>query len=226
MHSKGLLIKFSIGTIMLSLFHLGGSCQSSPNKCLDSLLKRNVLCKLSGGEKVRIRSNHIINAAYAYKYWVPLNFKEIISHSQIYTDTVRYLSTDKKCSLKIWPGETIDFPLGQVDALGQSIGINCSDIARVEKIVNDHILFLKSGKEKELSGVKINEFCDGVFGYNFQMALKGNSAEFGYIYKTEISEIPVSGDLIFKHFLYKYDINYKEKYESIGLAMANEFSEF
>ena len=227
MHSQSIiLLKILIGIIILSLFHLDGRCQSITNRCLDSLLKRNIVCKLRGGENVHIHSDHIRNAAYAYNYWVPLNFKEIISHSQIYSDTERYVSEDKKCSLKIWPGQTIDFPLGQVDSRGKPIGIKCSDIIRVEKIVNDYIFFLKSGKDKELSGIKINEFCNGVRGYNFQIALKGTSAKFGYIYKIEISEIPVSGNLIFKYLLYKYDLKFKEKYETIGLAVANGFSEF
>jgi hypothetical protein len=129
--------------------------------------------------------------------------------------------------IKIWPGQTINFPSSQVDSIGKFIGVNCADILRVDRAVSKYIRLIKEGKDKKLKNIKIIEFCKGIIeGYNHQIALKGIANGNGYVYKIEVSEIPVSGDLIFKHFLYKYDYNSRDKYEGLGIAMVNRFSEF
>lgn len=140
-------------------------------------------------------------------------------------DTNKYVSTDKKCTLKLWPGKTIRFPLGAVDKDGTPIGLKSSDIVRAENIVDQYIDSIKNGKIKEVKGIRVTEFCKGISGYNFQFSLKGIIGNRGYIYKIVVSELPVSGDLIFKHFLYQYPLNLKLKYEQIGIAMANDFGD-
>ena len=190
-------------------------------------MKRDIPCKLSGEKHVKIRINNVRNAAYAYSYWMPISFKEVIVNHDKYTDTEFYVSPDKKCSLKIWPGQTINFPSSQVDSTGKFIGVNCADILRVDKAVSKYIRLIKAGRDRQLQKIRIVEFKEGIInGYNHQIALKGIANGYGYIYKIEVSEIPVSGDLIFKHFLYKYDYKSRDKYEGMGIAMANRFSEF
>lgn len=219
-------MRLLLASILLATLYNTALGQSSVtnNRCLDSLLKRKVVCKLSG-ENTHIRSEQIRNAAFGYTYWVPLSFK-VIPEPKKYTDTESYISSDKKCLLMLWPGKTINFPLGQVDSTGKFIGVKCADIFRAEKTVDEYIRFIKEEKESKLKGVKILEFCKGIRGYNFQVALKGIGNGYGYIYKIDVSEIPVSGDLIFKHFLYRYSISAKKKYEKMGVAMANSFAEF
>jgi hypothetical protein len=191
---------------------------------LTDLLKRHEPCKLVlRNALAQANVTKVHNAAYAFNYWVPVNLKEVISKDAPAIDTARYISDDRKCSLKIWPGETVPFPLGTVDVKGKLIGIKAADIIRVEKRTDNYIELIKSGKEKHIGAVKILELCKGVNGYEFTISLKGKKGQRGYIYKIEVSELPVSGELIFKHFLYEYMLGAKSDAERMGLQMANDF---
>lgn len=209
------------------LIPLQGIAQSKVQKdsiVLARLLKRNVKCVLPGGKIPQGHKNQVRDAAYAYHYWYPVYFIE--KHWKRYSDTEEYRSPDTKCMFRLWPGQTIDFPLGRVDLKGKPIGIKLPDMIRVEKAVDSYIAIIKAGKEKYVGNLVINYLCKGTMGWNFQIVTTGSKEGFGYIYKIDVSELPVSGDLIFKHFLFKYDLGYAAKYQSLGIAMANDFAEF
>jgi len=217
---------YLIISLILNVSAYGQSDLKSESSKLDSLLKRRYKCNLSG-KKISLKN--FVGAsddAFGYSYYYPKNFHEVVNKNigNIY-DTSEYISADRKCKLKLWPGKTISFPLGAVDKNGKLLGLKSSDIIRAENIVDQYIDSIKNGKTKEVEGIRIIESCKGVNGYNFQFSLKGIIGNRGYIYKIVISELPVSGDLIFKHFLYEYPLNFKLEYEQIGIAMANDFGD-
>ncbi len=173
----------------------------------------------------QIRTNGVGNAAFAFNYWYPYNFKEkkVVINSNQPNDTSTYISPDNKCTLKIWPGKIVNFPLGAVDSLGKRIPLRAEDIIRAEQEVDRYIALIKSGKEVHVSQVKVLELCKGIDGYNFQIFLKGKLGSKNVIYKIELSELPVSGDLIFKHMLFSFDSEYAKEYEAVGIAIARDF---
>lgn len=196
---------------------------------LKKLLERNVPCKFDGitlnldtAQYAETR-----NVSYSYSYTYPKYFKEIWPVEEVvsevrkktdaYIDTVTYLSPDKQASLKIFAGQVVPFPLGS------KYGIKATHVLAVEKAVDDYIKTLKAGKDKELGKVKIGFLCKGTKGYNFSICLRGSKTDTQYIYKIVVAEMPVSGDLIFSHFLYQYPAAVKEKYEALGVTLANAF---
>ena len=126
----------------------------------------------------------------------------------------------------LWPGATFDFPLGAVDSAGKFLGVKLPYMLRAEKRVNDYADSIENGKEKFIGKIKIDHFCKSVHGYFYEILLTGTDNESGYIYKIIVSELPVSGDLIFKHFLYKYQLHYSKQYKQLGEIMANDFTDY
>ena len=172
---------------------------SVKNNSLEELYKRHTKCKFSA-RKTKLKNDitYVRDAAYAYNYWYPADFKEMLSKD--FSDTITYISTDKKSNLKIWPGKTISFPIGTVDSVGSFVGIKAEDIIRVEKVVDNYCGVISSGKELYIGKAKIINICKGIDGYKFTINVKAADQNMGYIYKIEVSELPVSGDLLMKHF--------------------------
>lgn len=196
---------------------------------LKKLLERNVPCNFQGTE-IKLDTAHYAetrNVSYSYSYIYPKYFKEIWPVEEVvsevrkktdaYIDTVTYLSPDKQVSLKIFAGQVVPFPLGS------KYGIKATHVLAVEKAVDDYIKTLKAGKDKELGKVKIGFICKGIKGYNYSICLKGSRGQTQYLYKIIVAEMPVSGDLIFSHFLYQYVNAEKAKYEALGVTLANAF---
>lgn len=213
--------------IFLTAVWLNVDAQSrlkNEDKLLDSLLKRKHACQLSG-EKISLDDFiDVRDATFGFNFCYPKNFQEIINKNFVSLyDTTKYESLDRNCTLKIWPGKTINFPLGAIDKHGKSIKLKSSDIIRAEKFVEKYTDSLITGKIEFIGNLKITELCTGINGYEFQIALNGIIGDYGCIYKVYVSELPVSGDLIFKHLLYLYKLEFKNKYEPIGLAIANDF---
>jgi len=196
---------------------------------LSKLLERNVPCNFEGAETKLDTAQYAQtrNVSYSYAYTYPKYFKEIWATQKVvsevrkstdaYIDTITYLSPDKQVSLKIFAGQVVPFPLGSRK------GIKAADVLAVEKAVDDYIISLKAGRDKELGKVKINYLCKGVKGYNFSICLRGTHDNLNYIYKIVVAELPVSGDLIFSHFLYQYPAVAAGKYEALGITLGNAF---
>lgn len=216
----------AIATFLLmvcSVFTAAGQAQ------LKKLLERNVPCIFEGAE-IKLDTAHYAetrNVSYSYAYTYPKYFKEIWPVEEVvsevrkktdaYIDTVTYLSPDRQVSLKIFAGQVVPFPLGS------KYGIKATHVLAVEKAVDDYIKTLKAGKDKELGKVKISFLCKGIKGYNFSICLKGSKGQNQYLYKIIVAEMPVSGDLIFSHFIYQYPSIGKVKYEALGITLANAF---
>ena len=211
-------------TVLVLLFSVNILFAQFPVKSfsLEELYKRHKECKFSA-RKTNFKNDitDVRDAAYAYHYWYPGDFKEVLSKE--FSDTITYISIDKRSKLKLWPGKTVSFPLGTVDSAGKFIGVKAEDIVRVEKVVDNYIELISSGKERYIRRAKIIDICKDIDGYKFTVNVRAVNNQMGYIYKIEVSELPVSGDLIFKHFLFKYDLKSNRKFENLGLLMANDF---
>jgi len=215
----------------LFTFLLVGCClfNAAGQPSLKTLLGRNVPCNFEGAEMKLDTAQYAEsrNVSYSYVYTYPKYFKEIWPVEQVvsevrkrtdpYIDTVTYLSPDKQASMKVFAGQVVPF------SLGSKRGIKAADVLVVDKAVEDYIQVLKEGKDKELGKVKINFLCKGIKGYNYSVCLKGNREQTQYICKIIVAEMPVSGDLIFSHFLYQYPATAKDKYEALGITLANAF---
>ncbi len=189
---------------------------------LKTVLARKTSCNLFGKQKVKYNNVEFIrSAAYGHAYFITPDFEYV--KQKKFNDTTSYLSRDKKCTIKIWPGQTVSFPLGSVDTNGKFIELKLDDIVRVENAVDEYIEKLKKGEDSELGVLRKIEVCKATNGYKFEINVKGADEQFGYFYKICVLELPVSGDLVFNHFMFKYELKSKTKYSPVGLAMANYF---
>jgi hypothetical protein len=202
-----------------------GQSMSNNNAKLQLLLKRKVACNLFGNANRQYKNAQFIrNAAYGHAYFITSDFKYVKQKN--FNDTTKYVSKDSKAAIKIWPGQTVSFPLASVDAHGKFIPLTAHDVIRVEKAVDEYISKIRQGKDKEIGFLKNIQICKSISGYNFGIDVKGMDGRFGYFYKISVLELPVSGDLVFNHFIFKYDLRSKVKYSAVGLDMANYFGNF
>ncbi|MVN90805.1 hypothetical protein [Mucilaginibacter aquatilis] len=197
---------------------------------LKKLLERNITCNMEG-RTISLTDTALYeqnrNVSYSYSYIYPKNFREswpkeevvseVRQNNDPYIDTVTYTSQDKKAVFKIYAGNVVVLPSGRV----RKIGI--ADVMKIDQFANDHIANIKKGKDKELGPAKIQHICKGVKGYNYTICVKANKGDEQLLYKIIMVEMPVSGDLIFSHFLYRYPTVDKDKYEALGISLAREF---
>lgn len=209
-------------------FLLVSSCRTKTEKThldkplsVDSLLKRQQECELKGEPKTFDSSKYggAWNAAYAYDYIYPKNFKDtsieiLDKEGTIISDTSVAISPDRHALIKLWIGETISMPQDS---------IKVGDIVRIDKKVDSLIKELRRNKYTYLSGFSIDSLCHGIDGYYHDITLTGHSVKQGIIYKIEFSVLPVSGDLISKNLVFTYDKDYSDIYHPIGLTVANNF---
>ena len=188
---------------------------------VDSLLKRQQNCLLNGEENTFDSSKYggAWNAAYAYDYLYPKNFKDssikiLDKEGTVISDTSVAISPDRHAVIKFWIGETISMPQDS---------IKTSDILWVDKKVDSLIVQLKQSKYAYLLGFSIDTLCHGIDGYYHNVALIGHSDKQVIIYKIEYSIWPVSGDLISKNLVFLYDKEFAETYLPIGITVANNF---
>src|SRR4029079_5829320 len=137
------------------------------------LLKRQQNCLLNGEPKTFDSSKYGggWDAAYAYYYLHPKNFKDSsiqISDKEgtIISDTSVAISPDRHAIIKFWIGEDIQMPQDSIKA---------SDILRVDKRVDSLIGQLRQAKYPYLSGFSIDTLCHGIDGYYHNLALIGHS---------------------------------------------------
>jgi hypothetical protein len=196
---------------------------------LKKLLDRNVSCIFEGAEVKIDTTIHAEsrNVSYSYTYLYPKYFTEIWPKEEVvsevrkitdaYIDTVTYISPDKQASFKIFAGQVVPF------ALGKRRSLSLADMLPVEKAVDDCMKLIKAGKDKELHRTRITFMCKGVKGYNYTICVKSSREDVHYLYKVILAEMPATGDLIFSHFLYQYKDAVKNKYEALGVTLANAF---
>src|SRR5215216_6555629 len=103
----------------LLIFPTVSNAQASlnDNNKLQLLIKRKVTCNLFGkGHQKYNNAQFVRNAAYGHAYFVTPDFEYVKQKN--FNDTTKYQSKDNKATIKIWPGQTVSFPLASVDANG------------------------------------------------------------------------------------------------------------
>lgn len=203
--------------------------QSKKTK-LKKLLERNIPCNMEG-RTIALTDTSLYaqsrNVSYSYSYIYPKNYKEtwpkeeVVSevrlNSDPYIDTVTYTSQDHKASFKVYAGNVAVLPSGRVH------NMKLADLQAIDKFADLHIANIKQGKDKELGKVNLLHICKGVKGYRYTICVKASQGDEQLLYKIIMVEMPVSGDLIFSHFLFRYPTADKEKYEAQGISLAREF---
>jgi hypothetical protein len=206
-----------------------GVLSQSQEAELKKLLSRKIPCLFEGST---IKLDTALYAStrsvsYSYSYYYPKYFKEIWPKEEVvsdvrkkttaYIDTVTYTSPDKQAEFKIFAGQVVPFPLGKKRSL------KAADVLAVERMVDDYIRVIKTGKDKELGKVKTTFVGKGINGYNYSICIKAWKGQTQYLYKIIVAELPATGELIFSHFLFQYKATVKEKYEALANTLANEF---
>lgn len=191
---------------------------------IESLLERKKSCNLSGGEKYD-STKYISgwNAAYAYSFIIPKVFKDSTidvfdKEGVLMSDTSYAFSPDKHAAMRMWVGKTVSFPLG---AIGVKLSVR--DFARADSAAASIVKQIKKGRYPYFKNAKIDDICYGYSGYSQRITLLGHTRSQAFICKTDISELPVSGDLIEKNIVFKYGRKFKQ-YRKMGLTVVNEFS--
>ena len=212
---------FIILTILISCNDKDAKTTEVKPLSVDSLLKRHVNCILNGEPPNFDSSKYggAWNAAYAYDYLYPKNFKDtsieiLDKEGSIISDTSVAISPDRHAVIKFWIGETISMPQDS---------IKVGDIIRVDKKIDSLINQLRKGNYTYLKGFYIDTLCHGIDGYYHDIALIGHNNTQGIIYKIEFSILPVSGDLISKNLVFKYDKEFGNIYHPVGITIANSF---
>jgi hypothetical protein len=218
-----------ITAILIGCCTMGVLSQSQEAQ-LKKLLNRKVFC-LFEGNTIKLDTALYASSrsvSYSYSYYYPKYFKEIWPKEEVigevrkktsaYIDTVTYISPDQQAQFKIFAGQVVPFPLGKKRSL------KAADVVAVEKAVDDYIKLIKAGKDKELGKVKTTFVGKGINGYNFSICVKAWKGQTQYVYKVLVAELPATGELIFSHFLYQYNVAVKEKYEALATTLANEFN--
>lgn len=207
-----------------------GVLSQSQEAELRKLLSRKAPC-LFEGNTVKLDTAQYASSrsvSYSYSYYYPKYFKEIWPKDEVvsevrkktnaYIDTVTYVSPDKQAEFKIYAGQVVPFPLAQKRSL------KAADVVAVEKMVDDYIRLIKTGKDKELGKVKTTFVGKGVSGYNYSICVKAWKGQTQYLYKIVVAELPATGELIFSHFLFQYNASVKDKYQALANTLANEFN--
>jgi hypothetical protein len=198
---------------------------------LNKLMARDVSCRFEG-PTISLSDTSLYaqarNVSYSYGYWYPKYFTEVWpkedvvgevrTETNVYVDTVTYISPDKQAIFKLFAGQVVPFPLQS-----RKRQVKAADVLAVEKAVDDYIKIIKAGKDKELGKAKITWLCKGVKGYNYSIQLRARKADRQYNYKIVVAELPATGELIFSHLLYQYNIAVKDKYEALGNTLVNSF---
>ncbi|MFD2721548.1 hypothetical protein ACFST9_22730 [Hymenobacter monticola] len=217
--------KRSCGLSILALM-TAIACSSPEQEATDSrkaslarLLERRQECQLEGGENYPDTASYVgvRDAAYAYGYVYPKAFEEVIlSSDQPLSDTLSMVSPDRHATLRLWPGKTISFPLG---AINDSLKV--SDFMRADSAVENTIAKIKQGQYPYLHGATIDYLCHGVSGYAHSIGIVSHNTRQVIIHHILVSELPVSGDLVFKNLAFAYDKGFAKQYHAVGITVAN-----
>jgi hypothetical protein len=218
---RNIIFIFIIFPILISCNKKAHKPHKNIISALDSLLKRHENCLLNGESKNFDTSKYssVWNAAYAYDYVYPTNFKDVSieildKDGTIISDTSALLSPDKNAILKFWIGETIPMP---------QVNINTNDILIVDRKIDSLIVELNKSKYNYLSKFSVDTLCHAVHGYYHNISLIGSNNKQIIIYKIEYSVLPVSGDLIAKNLVFVYNKKFANIYHPIGITIANNF---
>jgi hypothetical protein len=178
--------------------------------CKDSL-KKSLVTSLDFKSEFELDSTielqGVRDVAYGYLFSYPASFQEQIDTiGQV--DSIVFYSTDGKAKLKC-------FVEGNVS---------------VEDSLKNHLFeyyqTVNKGNHpyiKDFKSIKSQLNYNNRWNNKGEFIILGHLDDIEFIWKTELSEVPVSGDLTFKNMLFTYPTSERSKYQAIGIEMAKEF---
>ena len=157
-----------------------------------------------------IKFQSIRDAAYGYTFSRPMTFTEQIDTiGQV--DSIIYFSKEKDAKL-------IFFVEGDIDRQDTS-----------KNYLYEYFHKLETGEQLVLGNCKT---LKSQFRYdNKSLNFRGDFVTLGqindkqFIWKTQLSEVPVSGDLTYKTMLFIYPLERQLYYQPIGVSLANNFGD-
>jgi len=87
---------------------------------------------------------------------------------------------------------------------------------------------LETGQHSAVKNCKTlkSELCyDNHLNYRGDFTVLGQLDNRQFIWKTQLSEVPISGDLTFKTMLFIYPIELQKYYQPIGVVLADKFGD-
>lgn len=157
-----------------------------------------------------IRFQNVRQVAYGYNFAIPTGFiEEVDTIGQV--DSSVFISTDRKSKI-------IYFVDGTNDNLSKTDTAN---------FLFDYLTKVENGKHHKTNNSMIlksvlrynNDFPN----YRGDFILLGQKDTIEYIWMTDLSEWPISGDLVFKNMIITYPISDRIKYQPIGVELTNYF---
>lgn len=155
-----------------------------------------------------IEFQYIHHAAYGYIFSKPTTFiEQIDTIGQV--DSIVFFSKDKEAKL-------IYFVEGDIRRKDTS-----------KNYMYEYFRKFETGQQPKLKGGKIiksqlrydNEWLHNR-GYFVSL---GQLNDKQFIWKTQLSEVPISGDLTYKTMLFIYPVEKQKYYQPIGVSLANSF---
>ena len=158
----------------------------------------------------RIKFQYIRNAAYGYTFSRPTTFIEHLD-SIAYTDSTIFYSKENDAKL-------IYFVEGD---------INRQDTSK--NYLFEYFNKLETGQQPILKNCRILKSKllndNKRLNYRGDFITIGQSNDKQFVWKTQLSEVPISGDLTFKTMLLIYPIDRQTYYQPIGVELANNFGD-
>lgn len=162
-----------------------------------------------------VRFQNVRQVAYGYKFSYPITFQEIIDTIRQVDSLILY-SADKRAKIKFFvEGNT-------------SMNKDLNDKTE-QKYVSSYFDSLHNGKHILTRNSKVMKSQYGFSNYSYgntaSFMLLGQRDTIEYFFKTELSEVPISGDLIFKNFFIEYPKTLKSYYRPVAIQIAKNFGQ-
>lgn len=168
----------------------------------------------------KMEMEHAWSAAYGYTYCYPKNF-EYINEEDIKDEVLnnafdmsksKFVSKDGRAKLLFWSFNTTD-----------NVTYESERIKKEAKLRNYFKQLLAKNNEYLKDATIIGYNVAFSERWNIYFIMSGNKGTKTFIWKTELSELPVSGDLIFKSMLFEYETSDEKFYEPIAEEMTEVF---
>ena len=157
-----------------------------------------------------VKFQYVKNVAFGYTFATPLTFLEQIDTIGQVDSTV-YYSKDKEAKL-------IYFVEGDIRRQDTS-----------KNYLYEYFHKLEIGQQpilKKCKTLKSQLRNDNKWqNYRGYFVVLGQLNDKQFIWKTQLSEVPVSGDLTYKTMLFIYPIERQSYYQPIGVSLADNFSD-
>lgn len=155
-----------------------------------------------------VKFQYVRDAAYGYTFATPLTFMEQID-TKGQVDSIVFYSKDKEAKL-------IYFVDGDIHRQDTS-----------KNYLYEYFHKLETGQQPILKNCKTLKsqlrYDNKWLNYRGYFVALGQLNDKQFIWKTQLSEVPISGDLTYKTMLFIYPIERQSYYQPIGVSLADNF---